>query len=48
MGNLIWCVEFKFEPRDIWIGLFWDKRPLLHLYFIIIPMLVLHIYRKRK
>lgn len=36
----ILSTEIKFEPRDIWIGLFWTKSlNVLELYFCIIPML---------
>ncbi len=45
-------LEIKLEPRDLWIGLFWDKRENwrtdgvsddLHLYLCLIPMIVIHI-----
>ena len=42
-------VQFQFEPRDLWIGVFWRiaKRPgigeFLHLYICIIPIIPLHI-----
>ena len=27
-----------FEPRDIWIGVFWDRRPGgLHVYICVVP-----------
>ena len=40
-------VELLFEPRDLWCGVYWDKRaksPLLvrHIY-LGIPFLVLHL-----
>lgn len=45
-------VEIKliFEPRDLWVGLYWDKKAMssgkpwvLTLYFCLIPMLPLRI-----
>ena len=42
-------ISLKFEPRDIWIGLFWDKRrDGLHVYVCPIPLVVIHWHRKRK
>jgi hypothetical protein len=36
-------MSIKFEPRDIWIGLFWDRRPDgLHIYVCPLPCLVIH------
>lgn len=39
----------RFEPRDIWVGLFWDRRqdyteggPVLHVYVCPIPCVVIH------
>ncbi len=41
--NWRFFVEAKFEPRDLWLGLFWDKREDgLHLYVCPIPCLVFH------
>jgi hypothetical protein len=35
--------EAKFEPRDAWVGLFWDRRvDGLHVYVCLVPFLVLH------
>lgn len=45
-------VEWLFEPRDWWIGLYWDKSPtvnsnctdVLDLYLCWIPCVVLHVH----
>ena len=35
-------VELIFEPRDLWIGVFWDRLALLvNVYVCIVPMLPL-------
>jgi hypothetical protein len=35
--------ELKFEPRDLWIGVFWDRRADgLHIYACVLPTIVLH------
>jgi hypothetical protein len=35
--------ELKLEPRDAWVGVFWDRRPDgLHLYVCPVPFLVFH------
>jgi hypothetical protein len=42
-------VQFQFEPRDLWVGVFWriKKRKgvgeFLHLYICILPLIPLHI-----
>jgi hypothetical protein len=39
-------VEFLFEPRDLWVGLFWDRRPNARLFYIcLVPTLVIKITR---
>jgi len=35
--------EVRLEPRDFWIGVFWDKRlDGFHIYFCPVPFLVFH------
>ena len=35
--------EMKWEPRDLWVGVFWDRRPNgLHIYVCPLPTLLLH------
>lgn len=35
--------KLRFEPRDLWVGLFWDRRPDgLHVYVCLVPTIVLH------
>ena len=32
-------IKSKFEPRDLWVGIFWDKQKLfLTVYVCIVPM----------
>ena len=47
-----WFVaEIKFEPRDLWVGVFWDWRETkewgwpneFHIYACALPTLVLHV-----
>lgn len=41
-------VQIQWEPRDVWIGLFWRKTGIaLHFYICILPMVPLHITVKR-
>jgi hypothetical protein len=36
-------MTIKFEPRDVWIGWFWDRRSDgTHHYVCLIPMIVIH------
>lgn len=38
-----WIIRAKFEPRDLWVGLFWDRDyDGLHLYVRLLPTLVIH------
>lgn len=40
-----WQFEIIFEPRDIWIGVYWKKYPeAIELYICVIPMLPLRLY----
>ena len=37
-------VRLRFEPRDLWIGVYWDRRPgALVLYVCLLPLLPLRI-----
>ena len=41
-------VNVKFEPRDVWIGWFWDRRADgTHHYVCVVPMIVMHWVRQR-
>lgn len=36
-------MTIRFEPRDIWLGVFWDRRPDgVHIYVCPIPCIVVH------
>ena len=44
---MTWTI--KWEPRDLWVGLFWDRRADgMHYYVCVIPCVVLHIIRKHQ
>jgi hypothetical protein len=37
-------IKLKFEPRDIWIGVYWTiTSNVLHIYVCIVPLLPIHI-----
>lgn len=39
----------KFEPRDLWVGVFWDRRPDgVHFYVCLVPCIVVHWVRGRR
>lgn len=36
-------MTIRFEPRDVWVGLFWDRRhDGLHFYVCLVPCIVVH------
>lgn len=36
-------MTLRFEPRDLWVGLFWDRRiDGTHFYVCLIPCVVIH------
>jgi hypothetical protein len=44
--NLI--AQFQWEPRDLWVGLFWRRTAIaLHLYVCVLPCVPLHISIRR-
>ncbi len=36
-------IRIYFEPRDIWLGVFWDRRPELNVWVCLLPMLPIHV-----
>lgn len=53
--NYTKLAEIVFEPRDMWVGLYWTNEPLngwdkwkFHVYICVVPMFPLHIMWKRK
>ena len=43
-------MTIKWEPRDLWIGLFWDQRQDgKHFYVCLVPTVVIHwVYREHE
>jgi len=42
-------MNLRFEPRDLWVGLFWDRRPDgTHYYICLVPCVVLHFVSTRR
>lgn len=38
-------LRLQVEPRDLWVGLYWDRRSDgLHLYVCPLPALLLHVH----
>lgn len=41
-------VRVLFEPRDLWLGVYWDRRPgALVVYVCVLPMLPIRIEVRR-
>jgi hypothetical protein len=46
-----WSVSFKFEPRDLWVGVFFKREtkyglaPALHVYVCPLPTMLFHFVR---
>ncbi len=37
-------VQLQWEPRDLWVGLFWRRTDIaLHLYVCLVPLVPLHV-----
>ena len=42
-----WQWRVLFERRDLWVGLYWDRKPDgLHVYLCPLPTLAVHAHRK--
>ena len=42
-------VQFQFEPRDIWVGVFWRKTDIaIHVYACLLPCVPLHVSVMRR
>lgn len=42
-----WQWRVLFERRDLWVGLYWDRKPDgLHMYLCPLPTLAVHAHRK--
>lgn len=40
-----WSWRIFFEPRDIWVGLYWKRYPrAIDLYVCVVPCLPLNLY----
>lgn len=42
--------RIKFEPRDLWVGVYWDRRhhpPELDVYVCLVPCFPLHVRFRR-
>lgn len=38
-----WNLDFKFEPRDLWIGVYWNRDGnCLDIYVCVLPCLLAH------
>lgn len=41
-------IRFAIEPRDLWVGLFWDRRvDGLHLFVCPLPTVLVHVVLER-
>lgn len=46
MADRRWAI--RWEPRDIWVGLYWDRKADgLHFYVCLVPCVVLHVGPRR-
>ena len=53
MKDLKWCVKICLEPRDLWVGVYWDRKPkgadrqlqYWDIYVCIVPVVVIRIFQ---
>jgi hypothetical protein len=46
-----WHIQCKFEPRDIWVGLYWNVEGspwprCWHFYICLLPCCLIHIWQQ--
>lgn len=41
-----WHIEIKWEPRDLWVGVYWTRATLsFHVYVCLLPCVPIHLWR---
>jgi hypothetical protein len=45
IGKHVYHVCLQFQPRDVWVGVYWERMSYLSIYVCIIPMFPLHFRR---
>lgn len=39
-----WSLALKFDPRDVWVGVYWNPNPgRLDVYVCLLPLLPIHL-----
>lgn len=38
-------IRVELEPRDLWVGIYWDRYQLeRHIFICLVPMVVIHVW----